>query len=392
MSKDLLLKSIDKVLDNSEDLDNSAPDNEGTPDTGAPVDERAGEKKQVEKQAHSKTGEDLGGKTEETAGDEGKAKDGDAEKGKKEVSGENKDSEQKEDPSDGKPVPAPSAWTPAEKAEFAKLPPAVQQTIARREAEAVRATRTAQQEASQLRTRVQEYEHVATAHSQRLALRGETPTQAMNRLFQLEQVFERDPAAVLKHLAAQAGINLSQLTNAAGETPTNTPSDPIALQALQRAEQLERELQERDNVARRAELQRNTSIVDQFANERDSSGQLKRPFYAELENEVADEILRLRQLNPNIEPREVLQQAYDACVWRNPQTRESLLAAQRHQEEAERAKAVKAKSGQAERARGLRGAPIGERTGVMNKPPVGIAEERKTIRRLLDERLEGFSN
>lgn len=389
---DGLHASIDKVFGQQEEhnaavaaaAEAAAPDNEDGADTGVNPAAEAHPDADKTAKAKAERGEDGKFKPKEKAeADEKAAKDAKAAKEPKDPKAAatgTQDSQTTEAPAEGSNVPAPASWSAEEKAQFAKFPPEAQRAVARREAERDKALRVSQDETAQVRQRYGDFDRAATAHTQRLAVKGETPTAAAARLLAIDAAFDADPAGTLKELARQRGINLSTLGNQNATAEADPFADPAAAKANERVSALEQQIENDKRTRAQAEYRQNESIVNNFADEKDAQGNLKRPFYHEVEADVADHIKRIRGANPYLPANECLQQAYETAVWANPRTRESLLALRTSatatsSAQAEKDRAAKAKAA----APGVRGSAAGTPT----RQPSG----KPDIRKMLDQAL-----
>lgn len=82
------------------------------------------------------------------------------------------------------------------------------------------------------------------------------------------------------------------------------------------------------------------AFIDQFRSEKDSSGQLRRPFFSEVEREVAQAVGVLRAQDPSLTLPELLEQAYQYAVQGNPTTRKKLEALRQRRESQQRQQRV----------------------------------------------------
>ncbi len=111
-------------------------------------------------------------------------------------------------------IKPPPGWSPDAKAEFAKLSPAVQQAVIKRETEVSDGFR---QKSDELR-RLTEIDGIVAPRRQQYQRFGfKSDAEAINHLFTLSDSMERDPAGTLAHLARHYGIDPARL---AGGQPT----------------------------------------------------------------------------------------------------------------------------------------------------------------------------
>lgn len=256
---------------------------------------------------------------------------------------------------------APKSWTPEEQQLFAQLPTPLQATIARREAERDKQVRLAQDESAKASKRYAGLDQAFQTHAQRLTLRGEQPQQAAARLLDLEAVYERDPLAVITHLARQAGLNLNQLV--AGGTqpqPATDDLDPVLADLKRRVDERDQADAAQKQQALEARSRQAGDTIATFKAEADPAGNPKYPHYDQLENEIAFEIVRLQAQDKQAGKQErpmgdYLREAYEAAAYANPTTRQALIDAEASKRAAETTRKA---SEQASKARQTAGAAV----------------------------------
>lgn len=229
-------------------------------------------------------------------------------------------------------IAAPVSWGADAKEVFAKLPPDMQAEVSRRESEREKALGVALKDSADTKKRYGDMEQSFQAHTQRLALRGEAPPQAARRLLDLEAAFEREPAAVIQHLAKQAGINLAALVPQAGvQTPGYDVNDldPALRGVLAEVNELKQARLQEHQRQQEGISRQNATTVEAFRAETGDNGLPKYPHFTKLEEDVAREVLMLKGTNPHLSSREYIEKAYDAAVWKNPETRAQMLEAQK---------------------------------------------------------------
>lgn len=136
------------------------------------------------------------------------------------------------------------------------------------------------------------------------------------------------------------GVDLGQPGQVA-EQPQWVDPDVAALkqQVAQLTGHLTAQQQEQQNYYQQQaqQVQRTKlSAIDQFASEKDASGQPLRPHLETVMPDMAMGIQRLKAANPQISDQDALQQAYDNAVWGNPTTREAVMQATNIASERER--------------------------------------------------------
>lgn len=252
-------------------------------------------------------------------------------------------------------VPAPQSWKAEIKEKWATLPPEVQTYITERETEAHKRISALGQRASQ----IDEMVEVFKPHAGRM--NGTSPKEYMNYLLTADAALSRDPVQFIKSIADHYRIDLNSMVS-----DPYAVSDPQSAQwqatlnaANAKIEHLERQLGEvrtsvigRETAERQAQEAQFDNIVSEFSNGKED--------WSQLLPSITALVPGLLQANPGMQPKDVLQQAYEQAQWANPTTRKALL--ERQAKEAQ-AKALEDAKEQANRAR--RASSI----NVRNAPP-----------------------
>jgi len=172
---------------------------------------------------------------------------------------------------DGKPAPAaveaikpPQSLTPAEREEFAKAPPVVQQAIVRRERE----TQVALREAAQAKHFHQSFQQALAPYQGLIAANGGDPVKAVSGLLQTAQALATAPAQhraqIVANLVRTYGVDISMLDSAlAGEAQQSQGFDKESL--LREAEERARKTIEEQQ--KQAALAQYRTEVEKFASE-----------------------------------------------------------------------------------------------------------------------------
>lgn len=256
---------------------------------------------------------------------------------------------------------APASWKPEAREHWAKLPPQVQQEVARRETEVARTLH----ESSRAREAVTHMQAVIGPYAQNIAASGSDPIGAIENFFKADNTLRHGSIAEKAQMAAniikQYGIDIVTLDQVlAGQTPQHDPN-------TQMAEQLRREMQQ--------QLQPVLGFFNQMQGQRQQAMQkinqtaggeveafaqdAAHEFYDDVRMDMADIIDMFTARGQSIS----LQDAYDRAININPQI--SAIIAQRA--ETQRATANAQAAQRARRAAAsLSGspAPAGARPGV----------------------------
>lgn len=222
---------------------------------------------------------------------------------------------------------APVSWAADVKALWNSLPPAVQQAVAKREAEMAAGGRQWSEEK-------QRYQATLAPLIQETQRLGIAPEQGLNALLAAHHRLNANPAEAIAALAQQYGVDLATL---ASNPPAIQPPrfDPMVSQLTQHVTLLESQLS--------GFLQNQTlGVVEKFAQEH--------PHYAAVEDDIARLIPLIQQFNPGLPAHEVLSKAYEQAIWTNQDVRAQLIQEQTAQAQQSRTEAVQAKAQKAQKA------------------------------------------
>ncbi len=222
---------------------------------------------------------------------------------------------------------APSTWKPTARAEYDKLPPAIKAEVHRREQDFLDGHKQLRPDADfgkSVRTVVEPYRMLIEAE-------GGTPERAIGDLLRtaarLRMGSPQEKVQIFAQVAQQYGVDLRAFAPQIGQQPGQPPVQPQSLQDP-RVDQLLAQLnQERQQGAHR-EQQALEGTVTNWMNEAGTDGQPKRPYLADVMNEMGALVPQIRQANPSLNHDQVLQQAYETATWGNPEIRQLLLQAQ----------------------------------------------------------------
>lgn len=241
------------------------------------------------------------------------------------------------------PVIAPSSWDAEEREAFNQSPPKAQQAFIRRETELRRAHQQATERAAQVERTWAEVGQVLEPYQQQFMRAGVTPGHVIRQMMGWQGYMDNPEtrAAAFRELAQSYGTDLQTLA----QTEAQQPQEHPALREIrQQNQQLQASIQ-RLEQNRQAQAQASvTGEIQSFVYEKDANGNLLRPYAEMLAEEMAPFAASIRQSNPHLSPRQVLQQAYEKAVWINPSTRElevKKMMPQPNKQNIERAKRAK---------------------------------------------------
>lgn len=270
---------------------------------------------------------------------------------------------------EGKPAPPvlpqwAQGLTEVERQQLASLPAETRQFVER-------TMEGVNQRAGQL----QEYgliEQVIGPRRQAWASEGSTPAVVLNQLFALSDFAGKDPKNFVLWFADQHRINLDEALDERDAQQLANPSDP-ALQGLQQEiAELRNAIGGFSNVSAEQTHAKNVQAVQHFVNEKDAQGNLLHPYFNDVADGIAQHVQLIRQQQPYLPERDILQAAYDFAAYNTPQVRERMQQ-QALKEAQDRAAA------EAQRARqagvSINGGPAGDSSHAPNNANRNLREE-----------------
>lgn len=223
---------------------------------------------------------------------------------------------------------APVSWAADVKAQWASLPPAVQQAVIKREQEVSAGFR----QYSEQTKRLESYIAPIAQEANRFGL---SVDQGIQRLLDGQRFLEQQPAQAIVWLANKHGLNLAELAQNPPAVHQPAQPDPQFAQVIQYVQSLEERLNSRD-------MDQNMTVVEKFAHDH--------PFYAQVEDQLPDIMRALQAANPTLKGSQLLQEAYDFAVYRNPDIRAQVMQQQQADAQKAAAAAAQQKAQQATRA------------------------------------------
>lgn len=258
---------------------------------------------------------------------------------------------QEANPADSQQGPAAPEWLkPEEKDAFSKLPMEAAALIAqiadRRNKEMDSDYTKKSQEVAEQRKAVEPVLKVMAKYDSFMKQQGVAPDAAIDRLagvhIAMSQGSPAQKLALFAQLARDYGVDVSNM-GAAVQSAVANQTNP-ELQALREVN--ERLMQEVSGLKNRFETQdvsRVQQTVEEFANAKDASGNLKYPFFSEVReymSRIATDSSKLEDL-------------YQEAVWAVPSVREKMLS----QQEQERAKKEQKAADEARKAASVNAKP-----------------------------------
>lgn len=246
----------------------------------------------------------------------------------------------------GAPILMPSGWGKENAEVWKQLPRNLQEVVEKREKDRDRALH---QERNKIQTQLRNFDalnQVIQPRSREMALGG-GPAAVIGRLFALNDAANENPAGFVQWFAKQNGIDLASLVAGSSQ---QAPVDPQYQTLQNELAQTKRALLELGNTVRggvqtRESEQQNAMLqtIDKWSQEKEADGSPKRPYFDRLEGHILALLPNARSANPTGSPTDWLNDAYEAAVYANPETRQAVQQQERAKAEAkQRADAVKA--------------------------------------------------
>jgi hypothetical protein len=259
----------------------------------------------------------------------------------------------------------PAHWSQSDKDMIAGLPKEHQGKVVERYKAIEAGYAPKLQRAAQIEQEYRGAMEIFEPHMRGLRQAGKTPSDIIRGWHSIEQdmIQGREYAARggvndmgAQHVARMiAAYNIDPGRVAAllrGEQPEGNmgaaaqPPAAIPQQFLQAFNSLEQRLNQREAADQAAKEAAVNSQMDVFINEKDETGQLKHPYFSELERDMT--MLAQTMLSQGMQP--TIADLYQRAVYANPETRSKLLAANQAQEQRKAAAERKAQAVAATRA------------------------------------------
>lgn len=257
-------------------------------------------------------------------------------------------------------IEAPHSWSAEKRELFKSLPREAQEYIAQRDREVNQAlSRRKSQEtehAGRYEQTIQQYRDVFEQVDPRSGARVPIdPVVGIQALLSAQRKLASNFPAAVQEMARANGyqVELKPLNPEHG-APVDS-YNPVIHQVIGEIQNLKQHLATKEQRQQQEYL---TSHIEAFRKETDGNGQLKRPFFEDVRQQMGRIVEYLESTEPGLSEREYLERAYDEAVWANPTTREKLRAHELEQsrKDQERKRQVE----RAERASGsVRGSPGG---------------------------------
>lgn len=265
-------------------------------------------------------------------------------------------------------APVLASFTPAEQELFKAAPPELQQLVGRT-MDAMNVQRQRYGEYDMLE------QHLLAPRRQAWANAGSNPVAAINQLFAVSDFAGRDPAAFVLWYADQQKLDLDAILDARDAQQAQAGTvHPQVQQLTQTVQQLQQYVAGVNQEKTQAVLDNNLNDFRTFALEKDTQGNLRRPYMTEVSGTIAQHVQSVRQANPQMPNAEVLQKAYENACWTDPTVRAKMQDAANVATRAQTAEAAR-KARQAGSSVG--GGPAGSESTVPNNGARSVRDELK---------------
>lgn len=204
------------------------------------------------------------------------------------------------------------------------------------------------------------------------AQNGMPPAVAIQQLLALSDFAGQDPSQFVMWFAEQHKLDLDALLDArdAASADGAVPSYVTGLQ--QEIQQLRNTIDGFTNVNVQQRQQANMATVQAFMDEKDAAGKPLRPYFSEVIDGVTQHVQVIRQQQPFLPERDVLQAAYDFATYSNPTIRAKVQADQQQAlKDAAAAEAAKARQAGVS----INGGPAGDASQMPNNANRTLREE-----------------
>ena len=236
----------------------------------------------------------------------------------------------------------PQSWSAEVTELWNRAPPELKAQIAKREAQA---HETITRQGQQLKAH-EPIARLVDQHRQTFERYGVDPSAGINQLLAANDYLERDPVNAISDLARAYGVEHAFAGRPQGQPQSASP-EAAALRAEidrlnQQLQTTDQRLNQRDQFEAERHIQSIETQVAEFAKDK--------PDFAELADDVEEQILAIKSKNPHLPPNEVLQKAYERARRVNPEVSARLEAEAKKAEEAKRIAEAKKRATEAKRA------------------------------------------
>ncbi len=248
----------------------------------------------------------------------------------------------------------PLHWPQADKQWLASLPVEHQASVLQRFKQMEAGFTPKMQKLGEYERNFQGIPEMFAPHTEALKAQGKTPAQVIQTWASIERgLGTPDAPAIIARMIAGYKVNPAAVADvlnglANGQQPPMQQPVQAALppELLQKIERLEQDARLRTETENQRALDTAQRQIDTFANEKTAEGDLKHPFFADVE----DAMMQLAQVARHQGRSLQLDDLYDSAVWANPETRTKLRQLETERDAKRAAVERKAKADAAKRA------------------------------------------
>jgi hypothetical protein len=276
--------------------------------------------------------------------------------------------------SEEEPIEYPSSWSATVRERIGEAPREFQEWAIDWSKNANASREKQMQELAGVRQTYEPVANVIAPYMEDIKASGETPEERVQYALELDRDLDRNPVQTLLELCEDYGIHPSQLLGGGtnghyGHQGAQPFQSQFTSQLQSIHDRLDQKEQYDQEQLRKSQEQQVTQTIEGWANEKDGDGELLRPFYKDVEEQMVPYILGFKQSDETMDHRTILQKSYEIAISQNEEIQGIL------KERADKAKeaAVKAKAAKAAKAgSSIKGSP--------SKTPTPEKPEYKTTR------------
>ena len=219
-----------------------------------------------------------------------------------------------------KSVQPPNSWPAEDRELFSKLPPALQARLSERESQRENFFRQKSEHLTQLHRYNEDLHRVIEPYREYFAVRNLNVPQVVNHLLAVHRQSEQDPQGYIQWFAAQNGVDLRSFA-------TEQPQvDPALQSAMQEVHGIKSYLTQQQEAFESQRKEMIGSEIKSWAFEQDANGKQLRPYFNEVWADMEPIVRTMRERDPSLSPRQMLDHAYNYCTYGNPLIRKKLEA------------------------------------------------------------------
>lgn len=244
------------------------------------------------------------------------------------------------------PVEPPQHWSEADKGKFKSAPAELQGWLLDRH-KAMEADYTRKmQPIAELKREYEPVDQMFAPYKQELVSKGMSPSKLIQAWANAELMLNKDPINGLVSIARSYGITPQGLYDKLAGQPAQALPDPQIQNLSQELNTLKSYLTQQQQREQEGQLNYIRSEIDEFADEKDATGNLAHPHFDEVLDHmtIQAQILKAGGKSPTF------QELYDSAVYANPSTRAKLLGAQQTAAQGKAQEQAKLKAASARKA------------------------------------------